>query len=245
MDSFNNPLRTYAEIAWGTLHVLEAIRRLQLPARLLYVSSSEVYGQSVRPDQLLTENTIPQPMNPYAAAKAWGEIACCQYAVQHDLPVMIARPFNHTGPGQNERFVCSNFAKQLIWMKQGRIPHKIFVGNLNVERDFLDVRDVVRAYHLLMTRGKSGQTYNVCSGKPIQIGDILRLMIQMSGLEEVKVCEESKRVRMNDRMRIAGSFDRLNQETDWRPRFSMDETLRDLLAYWKQNISVPGGRSDV
>ena len=163
-DSFNNPRATFDANFTGTLNLLEALAESGFQGRFLYIGSGDVYGL-VEEDALPIRETQPlRPRNPYAVSKVAAEALCYQWSQTGPFEVVMARPFNHIGPGQSERFAISDFAKQIAEIKLGRRPPKLAAGDIDVTRDFTDVRDVVRAYLLLLDKGRSGEAYNVCSG---------------------------------------------------------------------------------
>jgi GDP-4-dehydro-6-deoxy-D-mannose reductase len=198
----------------------------------IYVSSGEVYG-TVPPEELpITEERIPRPRNPYAASKLAAEAYCYQAAVAGGMRVLIARPFNHIGPGQSDRFVLPAMAKQLREIKQGRRAAVIETGNIDVTRDFSDVRDVLHAYLAILASGRAGETYNVCSGVERNVGDVLRQMLEITGIKASMQVTEEKR-RPHEQRRHYGSNRKLCDDTGWRPRMAFEQSLRDLLASWE------------
>jgi len=219
--SLERPVETLEVNALGTLRLLEALRGFK--GRIVLVSTGELYRPGTRPHQ---ESDPLQPQNPYAVSKLLGE----ETARAHDrLDIVIARPFNHTGPGQAECYVCPSLARQVLRSATVR------VGQLESRRDFTDVRDVVRAYSLLFARGKRGETYNVCSGRGRRIREILETLIRLTG-RRVKVVVDPDRVRPPDTM--IGNPSKLKRDTGWHPAIPLERTLRDLL----DSIKPGGGR---
>lgn len=230
-----DPLLTYEINFLGTLNLLEALKAQNFTGRFLYVSSGDVYGR-VPPEVLpITEDQPVQPRNPYAVSKAAAELLCRQWALTQDFDIVIARPFNHVGPGQSPWFAISDFARQLAEIRLGSRAPEIRVGALDVTRDFTDVRDVVRAYLLLLEHGQHGETYNVCSGQERSVRDALNRLIQLSGVD-CRIVEEAERARPGEQTRMCGSYDKLRRETDWWPAVDFDQSLQDILNDWERKL---------
>lgn len=233
--SIHDPRATYNINFFGTLNLLEALQVHKFTGRFLYVSSGEVYG-FVRPEALpITETHALQPRNPYSVSKAAAELLCYQWAQTHDFDVVVARPFNHIGPGQAERFVVPDFARQVSEVKLGLREPVINVGSIDVTRDFIDVRDVVRAYFSLLERGESGEAYNVCSGIERSVRFILERLIAIAGIECRIVCDEA-RIRPREQKRMCGSYDKLNKQVGWRPTIDIDQSLQGVLSHWENRL---------
>ena len=179
-QSLADPKATYEVNVFGTFNLLNACRHLQLGCRFLFVSSAEVYGAGDKDSMPLREECPFRPGNPYAASKAAGEMLAYQFYKSYGLPVVRARPFNHTGPRQSDAYVCSSLARQAAEIDAGTRPHKVTAGNLKLRRDFSDVRDVVRGYHLLLERGAEGEVYQLCSGRPVLLESILEILGSIS-----------------------------------------------------------------
>ena len=231
-QSVADPLGTLAVNAGGTAHVLEAARayrdRVQKPLRVLIVSSAEVYGIQ-RPERMpLDENAVVRPGNAYAASKLAAEAYALAWHRSYGLDCVIARPFNHIGPGQDERFVVSSFAHQLAAIAAGA-PPLMNVGNLEAQRDFLDVRDVVAAYVLLLANGRAGEVYNICSGRPVAIREVLRQLITIAHVP-VEIRDDPERMRSSDLPILSGDATKLRAETGWEPQYSLATSLRDIYA---------------
>jgi GDP-4-dehydro-6-deoxy-D-mannose reductase len=220
------PLTTYEVNVMGSVRLAQALRAQPQSVRLLYISSAEVYGFQARHTLPLSEAALAQPANPYAASKIAAEYLLT--ALRNDgLQVVIARPFNHIGAGQDPRFVVAGFARQLADILAGG-PNELSVGNLEAERDFLDVLDVARAYVALMESGQDGVIYNIASGTPVAIKDILRRLIIMANVA-VAVREDPARMRPSDIPCFYGDASRLRAATDWQPAIALDESLRFIL----------------
>jgi GDP-4-dehydro-6-deoxy-D-mannose reductase len=231
-QSIADPLGTLGVNAGGTAHVLEAARayrdRMQKPLRVLVVSSAEVYGIQ-RPERLpLDETAVVRPGNAYAASKLAAEAYALAWHRSYGLDCIVARPFNHIGPGQDPRFVVASFARQLADIAAGA-PPLLAVGNLEAQRDFLDVRDVVAAYVLLLANGRSGEVFNISSGRPVAIREVLRQLITIARVP-VEIREDSERMRASELPLLCGDSTKLRAETGWEPRFTLAESLRDIYA---------------
>lgn len=221
--SFADPFGTWDVNATGTLRIAQALPR---GARLLAVSSAEVYGAVAESAQPIPESRYPRPCNPYAASKAAAEVAALQ-AGGAGAEVIVARAFNHTGPGQDDRFALASFAKQLAAIRRGEGEPVLRVGNLSARRDLLDVRDVVRGYVRLMQRGEPGGIYNVASGEARAMADAVAEMIGISGTE-AHMEVDSARVRPVDVPLLSGDSSRL-RALGWTPEIPFRRTLSDLL----------------
>jgi GDP-4-dehydro-6-deoxy-D-mannose reductase len=240
--SIDAPLATVAVNALGTANVLEGIRTFRESGgervRLIAVSSADVYGVQP-PDRMpLAETTPLRPSDPYAASKASAESFGLAWSRTYDLDVVIARPFNHIGPGQDERFVVASFAHQLARIAAGG-DHVLRVGNLDAQRDFLDVRDVVRAYLALLESGRSGEVYNICSGRAVAIREVLRQLITIARVP-VEVRDEPERLRPSDVPIVVGDATKLRTATGWDPKLSLAESLRDIYADARERVAAVG-----
>jgi GDP-4-dehydro-6-deoxy-D-mannose reductase len=228
-QSFASPVATYRTNVIGTANLASAVREYasgrSMP-RIVFTSSAEVYGSRPPADMPLRETEVPAPATPYAASKLGGEAILLAEARGLGLDVVIARAFNHIGPGQNERFVVPSFARQLAQIAAGASP-LLLVGNLNAVRDFLDVRDVVAAYLALARDGQRGQIYNVCSGAGRTVRDLLRELIAIAGVP-VEVREDPDRMRPLDVPVFVGSAQKLEAATGWRPQIALSQSLRDI-----------------
>lgn len=228
---------------WGTLavnirlqlNILEAVARLGLPARILVVGSSEEYGL-VKPDELPIKETNPlRPTSPYAVSKVAQDMLGLQYHLSHKLLTIRVRPFNHIGPRQRLGFVAPDFASQIAEAEAGLREPVIQVGNLEPQRDFSDVRDVVRAYHLLITQGEPGEVYNVGSEQAHSIREMLETLLAMSKVA-ITVKQDPERLRPTETPVVVSDCTKLRERTGWRPRISFEQSLRDVLDYWRERI---------
>ncbi|MGA2623440.1 MAG: GDP-mannose 4,6-dehydratase [Bacteroidota bacterium] len=237
--SFEDPVSTFKTNVEGTLNVLEAVRRyMKAEGRLcstLVISSGEVYGGGPEERLPIDETTPLRPGNPYAASKACADLIAQQYRSSFGIDVVVARPFNHLGPRQSELFVGSSLARQIAEMKLGRREQKLLVGNLDPQRDFTDVRDVVHAYIKILEQPRKHPVYNVCSGRAISIRSIVDLLCERSGLK-MQIVVDPGRQRRDEIPKITGSFARLHDETGWAPTIPLEKTVADLLEYWETRL---------
>jgi GDP-4-dehydro-6-deoxy-D-mannose reductase len=237
--SIADPLATLAVNATGTAHVLEAMRALHAtgaPVRALVVSSAEVYGRQ-RPERMPLDEAMPlRPDNPYAASKAAAETYAQTWSRVYELDVFVARSFNHIGPGQDARFVVPSFAHQIAEIAAGgsRVMH---VGNLAAQRDFLDVRDVVSAYLLLLANGRRGEVYNVCSGRAVAIQEVLRQLITIARVP-VEIRDDPERMRPSDVPVLFGDASKLRAETGWEPQWTLAASLREIYADARERLAA-------
>ncbi|HVT76222.1 MAG TPA: GDP-mannose 4,6-dehydratase [Acidimicrobiales bacterium] len=228
-ESWKDPARTFDVNAVGTLHLLEAARRVEPAPRVLLIGSAEVYGP-VRPEDLpLTEDHKLNPVTPYAVSKVAAEYLGMQYHAGFGVPVVRARSFNHIGPGQAGRFVVADIAGRIAEAIKSGDTSPIKVGNLSARRDYTDVRDVVRAYRLLVTEGTAGEAYNVCSGVDVSVETLAQKLLALADVD-LRVEVDPALVRPVDVPVLVGSNARLRAATGWQPEISLDETLRDVLA---------------
>ena len=225
-DSLEHPVPTYNVNAMGTLHILDSLRRAGSKARVLVTGSADVYGASA-PGERIREDAPLKPANPYAGSKAAQDVIAEIYALTYGLPVIRTRTFSHTGPGQRPRFALAGFADQLARIDAGLATPEIRVGNLDVTREYGDVRDVVRAYVLLIERGAPGEAYNVATGQGFRLRDLLDRLIEVSGVKASVVVDPS-RVRSRDADHLVGDPAKLHRATGWKPSRSIDQTLSDL-----------------
>jgi len=218
---------TFSVNALGTLNVCSAVSRSGVAARVLLVSSSEVYGK-VPPERMpINEDEPLAPVTPYAASKAAAEMVGLQAWLGSGVEVVRARPFNHIGPGQAPGFVVPDLAVQVVRAARGELD-RVATGNLDVSRDIVDVRDVVRAYRLIVAHGQPGAAYNVCRGEEVVIADLLAGLMEIAGAD-VPVWADPARTRAVDVPKHLGDARRLRALTGWRPEIPLAETLGDVL----------------
>ncbi|SRR6266568_1037041 len=234
-ESFASPHETYRIGFLGTLNILMALKEFGFKGRMLYVSSSEVYGFPSEAELPLTESAQLRPMSPYAVSKSATEALCFQWSQTEQFEIVTARPFTHIGPGQSERFAISNFGKQIAEIVLGRRDPVIRVGNVNMTRDFTDVRDVVGAYVTLLEKGRNGESYNVCSGKEVSTGSLLGELVKRANIE-IKVEQDSSLIRNAEQTRICGSHEKLSRDTGWQPKIPLTKTLEDTFLHWRDKL---------
>jgi GDP-4-dehydro-6-deoxy-D-mannose reductase len=232
-DSFNKPQKTYEVIFNGTLNLLESVKELELTSKILYVSSADVYGLGNK--SILNEMEHFDPINPYSAAKACSELLCKQFYNSYGLNIVTARPFNHIGPGQSTDFVCSSFAYQVAAM-ENREEKKLITGNIDVKRDFLDVRDVVEAYIQLLLQGVNGEAYNICSGVAISIRGVIEILFKQAGIIHYEVEINPLKVRKNDIPIRLGDNSKIRLLTGWSPTYRIEQTIADIYNYWREKL---------
>jgi GDP-4-dehydro-6-deoxy-D-mannose reductase len=200
------------------------------------VGSGEEYGLVEEENQPITEDAPLRPMSPYGMSKACQEMVCMQAALAGELPVVMTRSFNHTGPGQSADFVCPDFAQQVARISLAEQEPVITVGNIDVVRDFSDVRDVVRAYRLLAERGDSGKAYNVSSGRGVSIREMLDSLIRIGGIE-AEVKEDPRRFRPAEIPVLVGDNRATCRGVGWQPRISFEQTLTETFEFWRGRLS--------
>jgi GDP-4-dehydro-6-deoxy-D-mannose reductase len=235
-ESFRDPEATLQINLVGTLHLLQALDAVRFKGRLLYVGTGEVYGLVPESELPVTETRIPRPRNPYAVSKLAAESLCWQWHASSGMDVVLARPFNHIGAGQSERFAVSDFARQVAEIKRGRRPPIIRVGNLDVTRDFTNVRDVIEAYLALLERGEAGETYNICSGAEYSLRALLEQLMALGGVD-AQIESEGARLRRTEQRRMRGDASKIYNATGWRPSTPIGASLREALQFWEEKIS--------
>lgn len=231
------------EAAWETiennvraqLSILQACLEMAQKPRILVVSSGEIYGPAPLAALPATEATALLPSSPYSVSKVTQDMLGLQYFLSHQLPVIRVRPFNHLGPGQSEGFVAPDFALQIARIEAGLQPPQMFVGSLTAQRDFLDVRDVVRAYRLVMTHGLPGEVYNVASGVTHSIQNLLDTLLRHSHTD-IEICEDPARMRPAVVPILWGDSSRLRAATGWEPTIPFEQTLLDVLNDCRQRV---------
>ncbi|MEO6330177.1 MAG: GDP-mannose 4,6-dehydratase [Ginsengibacter sp.] len=229
IESINNNLNIF-------LNLVDAIRLNNIKCRILSIGSSEEYG-NVAPHQLpLTEENNLKPVSPYAVARVSQEMLSKIYADGYGLDIVITRSFNHIGPRQKDIFVISSFAKQLVTIaNDASKPNRLTTGDISIVRDFVDVRDVVKAYYLLFMNGKSGEIYNICTGIGISLKEIINKMCFQLNIH-IELLTDKNLIRPQDNKLIIGSYQKIKQQIGWAPTISIDDSLHDIISYWNQNI---------
>lgn len=233
-ESWESPSEVLRVNVLGTAAVLAAARKLPGSPTVLVVSSAEVYGIVRPPDLPLDEHAPVQPVTPYAASKAAAEQVALQAWRGYRQPVIVARPFNHVGPGQSPAFAVAALSRRIVEAllhRDDRLP----VGTLTTRRDFTDVRDVVRAYRLLIASGRPGEIYNVSSGHDVAISEVAERLLLAAGAR-LDLVTDPDLVRPVDLPVLRGDSTRLREVTGWQPEIGLDQTLADVLSYWKDRL---------
>lgn len=233
--SWKNPELTLDVNIKGCVNVLEAVRGLDYKPRVLLVGSSEEYGRLRNTTEAVPEETVLHPGNIYAASKACQNMIGKIYADAYQMEIIMVRAFNHIGPKQSSAFVVSDFCRQAAEIESGKKEPVMRVGNLSAKRDFTDVRDIVRAYALLIQRGRAGETYNVGSGKAIAINEILDMILKLSKCE-IQVTIDSEKLRPVDIPVIEADIRKLVDITGWETQIPIEKTVQEILDFWRKNI---------
>jgi GDP-4-dehydro-6-deoxy-D-mannose reductase len=235
--SWHTPLETLSTNTTGQLNLLEGIRELPTAPRFLVIGTSEEYGL-VYPDEIpIAETNQLRPLSPYAVSKVAQDLMGFQYFKSYGLPIIRSRAFNHEGPRRGDVFVTSNFAKQIVEIEAGLRKPVMFVGDLKPRRDYSDVRDIVRGYWILLDRGEPGEVYNLCSGRSWTIQQVLDFYLREARVKDIRVETDPARMRPSDVMILEGDPSKIAQ-LGWKVEIPFEQTLTDLLGYWRQNIST-------
>lgn len=234
-QSFKNPRETIENNVFGQINLLESLVAIKSRAKILIIGSADEYGNIPQKFLPATENTPFAPPSPYAVSKVAQDMLGLQFFLHHKLKIVRVRPFNHIGPRQGTNFVVPSFASQIARLekKGGGV---ILVGNLENSRDFTDVRDMVRAYLLALTIGEPGQVYNIGSGKPVIISEILRMLLTFAKVPII-VSQDKKRLNPVDIKSIYCDFSKFQKKTAWRPEIPLIQTLSDTIEYERQKLT--------
>jgi GDP-4-dehydro-6-deoxy-D-mannose reductase len=242
LAAFSNPegswkeaRRTLETNIIGAHNLLSAAKDTGRRPRVLLVGSAQQYGEVPNEAQPISEEREQRPATPYAVSKTSQEILGRSWCWSGDLPVYVTRSFNHTGPGQSDGYVSSSFARQVAEVEKGKRDAVIRVGNLGARRDFTDVRDVAAAYCSILERGEPGTPYNVCRGEAVSIRDLLDELVRLARVP-VQIVVDPDRYHALDAPLMVGDPTKLKKETGWSPRYSLVETLRDLLDDWRKRL---------
>jgi len=229
--SWADPVRPLEINALGTHHLLDALRTNGLNSPVLVTGSATVYRPSIEP---IREDAPLGPTSPYAFSKLAQEMVAAQATW---CPVFLARSFNHAGPRQSNAYVTSSFAQQIAEIEAGQAAPTLQVGNLDARRDITDVRDTVRAYRQLVAGGRPGRPYNICTGTAYRIGDLLETLLGLARTP-IRITVDPTRLRPSDNPVVVGDPRRIADEAGWRPTIPIEDTLEDLLDYWRLRIAV-------
>lgn len=233
--AWTNPLDTLINNIAGQVNLTEAVLAWGGKPTMLVICSNEEYGL-VRADELPIRETAPlRPPNPYAVSKVAQDMLGYQYHVSHGLPIVRVRPFNHIGPGQSDRFVASAFARQIAEVELGLRPPVMKVGNLDAERDFTDVRDMVRGYHLAVLRGEPGEVYNLGSERAVTIRHLLDSLLA-NGRVPIKIETDPELFRPADIPLVVADCSKFRALTGWQAEIPLEKTLADLLDFWRERL---------
>jgi len=236
-----------ADTAWtgnltATRNLYEAVVRWGRKPRILFVGSGLIYGDPEFADQAFDEHALLRPTTPYGASKAAADLASYQYTHTAGLEIVRARPFNHIGPRQSPEFAVAHFARQIAAIEKGRQQPLLETGNLSPRRDLTDVRDVARAYMLLMEMGRSGEAYNIGSGATWSMQEVVDRLVALSGTR-VDVRQRADLVRAKETAHIRADTAKLRQDTGWTPAFTLEQSLSHTLDYWRTALDAQPLRS--
>lgn len=232
--SFREPDAAWAGNLTATRQLCEAVLRWGGRPRILFVGSGLLYGPASQPGVAVTEDTPLRPDTPYAASKAAADLACYQYTCSHGLDIVRARPFNHVGPLQSAEFAIANFARQIVAIQRGQMPPILTTGNLSSQRDLTDVRDMVNAYVLLAEHGRTSEAYNIGVGRTYSMQMVLDQLLSLAQLQ-VEVQQSPDLLRPTEPGSIRVDASKIRRETGWKPRYSLEETLWDILEAWRRS----------
>ena len=229
--SWQHPSASFLNNCNIFLNLVSVVREVCPACRILSVGSSEEYGNVSHEDLPIRENQAREPLSPYAVARVSQEMLSKIFADAYDMDIVMTRSFNHIGPGQDERFVVPSFIKRILSIRErDETTGEIETGNLDIVRDFVDVRDVVRAYHLLLTKGKKGEVYNICSGQGITLREVVDLIAEEAGVT-VSTKTNPAFVRPSDNMENVGSAYKIESELGWKREDAFRQTIRDMVKY--------------
>lgn len=232
--SWKNPTLTVDVNIKGCVNLLEAVKDADEKPRVLLIGSGEEYGHIKKDECQIIEDNVLRPGNIYAATKSCQNMLGKIYSDAYGLDIMMVRAFNHIGPNQTPVFVVADFCKQVADIEKGKQEPVIYVGNLSAKRDFTDVRDVVKAYALLVKGGKRGETYNVGRGHAVAIEDILKEIVSMSD-KDIEVKVDEKKLRPVDVPIIEPDIEKIKKEVGWEPVIELRQTLEETLEYWRSS----------
>jgi len=231
--SWEQPVNAFVNNLNIFLNLVDQIRLLSIDCRILSVGSSEEYGKIVQSNLPLVEDIPVNPISPYAVARHSQEQLSKVYCEGYGLNIVMTRSFNHIGPGQLEKFAIPSFIKKILEAKKNK-NKSITVGNVNIVRDFVDVRDVVKAYYLLLIDGKKGEIYNICSNQGVTLKSIIENIMDLVGYH-IEIEIDPALVRPNDNEIIIGSYDKIKNQLNWEPTINLNQSLKDIIEDWKIN----------
>lgn len=231
-SSWRSPVNIMNNNVLSQINILESIRELELSTRLVVACSSEEYGLVKKSDIPVNEKCCFNPLSAYAVSKITQDMLAYQYFQSYDMDIVRVRSFNLTGPGRPPAYALSSFAKQIADIEKGLAENTIFVGDLNVKRDFTDVRDAAKAYYQIALKSKPGNVFNLCSGKAHNLKDLLEYMISLSTID-INIEIDKSRFRPSDLPIMLGDNTKIKTEIGWTPNIDLHDTLNDLLNYWR------------
>lgn len=234
--SWQDPWATLETNIRAQVNLLHTAARMQSSARILVIGSLDEYGRVEPHDLPITENTSLRPDSPYGVSKIAQDFLGLQYFLSHRLHIVRVRPSNHIGPRQNEKFVTSNFAKQIAEIEAGQRAPVLYVGNLSAARDFTDVRDMVRAYYLALEHGVPGEVYNIGSARAVSIQTIVETLLRYSRVP-IRIQVDSARFRPSDTPTLYCDATKFRTQTGWTPQIPLEQSLHDILEYWREQVT--------
>lgn len=234
-SSWASPANTMEMNAVGSVHLFEAVRRAKIDPIIQIACSSEEYGMVYPSEVPVKEESPLRPLSPYAVSKVAMDYLGYQYYQSYGIKIVRTRGFNHTGPRRGEVFVTSNFAKQIAEIEKGLKEPVLEVGNLDAQRDWTDVRDMVRAYLVSVQKCEYGEVYNICSEKAVRVKDMLELLLSFSKIK-VDVIQDPMRMRPSDVPVLLGDCSKFRKATGWKPEIPFKKTIKDLLDYWRERV---------
>ncbi|MCD6452286.1 MAG: GDP-mannose 4,6-dehydratase [Acidobacteria bacterium] len=233
--SWNAPAESLTTNILGELNIFEAVKQLKIDPWIQVACSSEQYGL-VYEDELPIKETNPlRPLSPYAVSKIGQDYLAYQYYMSYKMKIVRTRGFNHTGPRRGDVFVCSNFARQIVEIEKGKREPVLYVGNLDARRDFTDVRDMVRAYWLALEYCDPGEVYNIASGVAYSIKEVIDMLLSLTDVK-IEIKKDPSRLRPSDVPVLIGDSTKFRKKTGWKPEIPFEQTLRDILNYWREKI---------
>jgi GDP-4-dehydro-6-deoxy-D-mannose reductase len=230
--SWTAPTESLVTNIVGQLNIFEAVRKTGVQPLIQLACSSEEYGLVHDHELPITEDNPLRPLSPYAVSKVGQDMLGYQYFMSYQMPIIRTRGFNHEGPRRPSVFVLSDFARQVADIERGVRPPVLRVGNLDAQRDFTDVRDMVRGYWLALEKGRPGEVYNIASGRSYSVREVLDLLLGFTKLK-IKVEQDPRRLRPSDVPVLRGDCTKFTRETAWQPEIPFEQTVEDTLAYWR------------
>jgi GDP-4-dehydro-6-deoxy-D-mannose reductase len=233
-SSFDDPAATFSVNFLGTLNLLQALSAVGFKGVFIYVGSADVYGRTAEADLPTSETQPLRPRSPYAVSKVAAEALCYQWSQTQDFRIVLTRPFNQIGPGQDKRFAIADFAHQIVDIHRDRRSPSLVTGDLDVTRDFTDVRDAIRAYQMLLERGQNGEIYNVCSGRERSLRSLVEELLQIAGVH-AELQMNATRLRPVEQRRVVGDPGKIHALLGWEPEIPLKTTLTDVLREAEEN----------